>query len=130
MAHPRFYLQLRPGDRIRAFQFVRLLGRGGIGEVWEIAYRGKRYALKIIQTQWLDNPAQIRRMKLEGALLVTIKHPFVVDVLETGVSALEDEPGVAKTGVVWIRMELLVGGTLRDTLRRRGLLSSALICAY
>lgn len=112
---------LKPGDVFRGFHVVRMLGKGGIGEVYEVLHQGKPYALKVIQTQWLKDEAQIRRMTLEGELLVRIKHPYVVDVFETG---------VAEGSVVWIRMELLRGMTLREMLRRRGLLSIALVCSY
>lgn len=113
--------QLKPGDRFGAFRVERLLGSGGIGEVYEVTHKGGRYALKIIQSKWLDNEAQARRMMLEGQLLVCIRHPHVVDVLDTGIT---DE------GIVWQRMELLHGATLREILQTEALLSLALGCAY
>lgn len=113
--------QLKPGDRFGAFRVERLLGSGGIGEVYEVTHKGGRYALKIIQSKWLDNEAQARRMMLEGQLLVCIRHPHVVDVLDTGIT---DE------GIVWQRMELLHGATLREILQTEAPLSLALGCAY
>jgi serine/threonine-protein kinase len=89
--------------------------------VYEIAYKGERQALKVIQARWLGEESLMRRGVDEGTILVGIKHPNVVDVHETGITP---------DGQVWIRMELLIGETLREVMNRRELMSVALACTY
>lgn len=109
----------RPGDRFLSFNIVRLLGRGGIGEVYEIVYNGNAYALKIVQTQWMSGDAQ-RRLIREGEFLALLSHPNIVNVHDTGIT---------RDGVAWYRMELLHGLTLREVLRHHGALPLPVACA-
>lgn len=108
---------LRPGDVFEGFRVVRPLGRGGIGEVYEVAHDGERSALKVVTGAWPDE----ERLLAEGRILELVSHPNVVNVHECGVS---------HEGVIWIRMELLRGRTLRDLMNRRGRASARLVCAY
>ena len=114
-----------PGQWVLDCRVVRLLGRGGIAEVYEVLHKGERFALKIIQSAWIDDEVQAARMVLEGELLSMIRHPHVVDVQEAGVFEH------AGKKLVWLRMELLHGRTLREEMcQREELLSVPLICAY
>jgi serine/threonine protein kinase len=114
-----------PGQWVLDCRVIRLLGRGGIAEVYEVLHKGERFALKIIQSAWIDDEVQAARMVLEGELLSMIRHPHVVDVQEAGVFEH------AGKKLVWLRMELLHGRTLREEMcQREELLSVPLICAY
>ena len=116
-AKPKF----QPGDWFLGFLIVRLIGRGGIGEVYEIADKGKRCALKIIQAKWLDDPDQVRRMLGEGRATLHMKHPHVVNVHEFN---------QAPDGTVWMRMDLLQGSPLDVLLRTQGAMSTLRGCKY
>lgn len=112
---------LRSGEMFEGFRVVRLLGRGGVGDVFEIAYRGTRMALKVVHMPQGCDDKQLQKLLREGRIQGWIKHPNVVEVFETGVT---------RTGLAWIRMELLRGLTMRDVLHVQGTLSIALTVHY
>jgi serine/threonine-protein kinase len=112
---------VRPGEMFEGFRIVRLLGRGGVGDVFEIAFEGTRMALKVVRVPQGCDEKQLQKILREGRIQGWIKHPNVVEVFETGVT---------RTGLVWIRMELLRGLTLRDVLHVKGTLSIALTVHY
>jgi serine/threonine protein kinase len=114
-------LDLRPGERFLDFQIGRELGRGGVGVVHEIAYRGQRQALKLIRPEWVNDPAMVPRMFNEGQILMRINHPYIVTVHDAGITG---------DNWVWIRMELLDGRNLRETMRRSGPMSLPRVCAF
>jgi len=106
----------RPGDSFLGFFIVRLLGKGGVAEVYEVRERGRSYALKVLQQRfWLD-PYHCRRALQEGQTLVQIKHPNVVTVHDVGV--YQD--------IFWMKMELLDGLDLREAMHRLGPMSTPL----
>ena len=113
--------KFQPGDRFLLFVIIRLLGQGGVGEVYEILFKGKGYALKIIQSKWLNDQAQVNRMLDEGAITRRFNHPHVINVHEFS---------QAPDGTVWIRMDLLQGLPLDALIRSRGALSIPTACAY
>jgi serine/threonine protein kinase len=108
---PDWVSRLEPGDRFGAYRIGRLLGRGGMGEVYEAEHveHQRRVALKVLH-QRLRRPDQRTRFLAEGRLAAAVQHPNSVFIFET------DEIG----GIPVIAMELLPGGTLRDRVRRDG----------
>ncbi len=113
--------ELSPGERFLDFQIVRVLGRGGVGVVYEAIYRTKRQALKLIRSEWVDDPGMVPRMIHEGEILMRIDHPYIVAVHDAGITA---------DHWVWIRMELLDGLNLREAMRRSGPMSLPRVCAF
>jgi uncharacterized RDD family membrane protein YckC len=90
---------------------LRKLGVGGMGVVYEAEERatGRRLALKVLR-QAIDTEEQRKRFRREGRLAASVNHPNSLYVFGT------DEIG----GVPVIATELADGGTLRDTVKRRG----------
>jgi eukaryotic-like serine/threonine-protein kinase len=104
------------GDVVGPYQVVRLLGRGGMGEVFEaIDVRGGTPVAIKVARHPLERPADRIRFLDEGRIAATISHPNVVYVL--GVEEIH--------GVPVIVTELMDGGTLRDLLECRGRLAPA-----
>jgi eukaryotic-like serine/threonine-protein kinase len=103
-----------PGGEFGGYRILRLLGRGGMGEVFEAESRatGRRVALKVIH-QGLPTDAARRRFLREGRLAAAVNHPNVVYVY--GSEEIHGAPAIA--------MELVRGGTLADRVRRQGPLS-------
>jgi serine/threonine protein kinase len=95
------------------YRVVRLLGRGGMGEVHEVvrADTGARYALKCLLLQHARNEKTIERTRREATTLRELRHPNVVRVHATG---------VREDGLIWMVMDLLEGHTLAAAKRRLG----------
>ncbi|MEM7622177.1 MAG: protein kinase [Planctomycetota bacterium] len=94
-----------------AYTLVSLLGRGGMGTVYEAIERssGRRLALKLL-AQSLDSPEMRKRFLREGRLAARVNHPSSLYVF--GSEEIE--------GVPVITMEIASGGTLQDAIDRRG----------
>lgn len=99
------------GERCRV---VRLIGRGGMGEVYEAenTWTSRRVAVKVLQAFAAIDTKMLSRFQQEAQAATKLAHRNIIDVLDMG----RDE----RTGVVFIVQELLVGETLRDRVERQG----------
>src|ERR1700733_6919624 len=75
------------GVRLGAWTITRLIGRGGMGDVYE-ALRAdadfeQRVAIKLLQR---DAPAQIERFQAERQILARLEHPGIARLYDGGVS--------------------------------------------
>ena len=73
-------------DTIAGMKVVRLLGKGGMSEVYEVenARLGSRYAVKLYSCP--NDCAELRRrFEVEGKLLAKLDHPRIVKVVDLGV---------------------------------------------
>jgi serine/threonine protein kinase len=106
--------RLEPGQRFGPYRIERLLGRGGMGEVYEAEHleHGRRIALKVL-SQSLSDPTDRARFLREGQLAASVSHPHTVYIFGSEEIA----------GIPVIAMELLLGGTLKDRIEKRGPLS-------
>src|SRR4051812_49226002 len=95
------------------FLLIRLLGRGGMGCVYEAEDTtiGRRVAIKLLEPSARLARANVRRFVREARALATIDHPNVVRVYD----ASEDRI----TSALFIVQELLRGSDLRAVLRER-----------
>jgi hypothetical protein len=107
---------LKPGDSFGHYRIVRLLGAGGMGEVFEAEETpsGRRVALKLMG-HTLGSEEDRRRFLREGRLAASVNHPNVVYV--HGSEEID--------GVPVITMELAPAGTLKDQLKKLGVLPVA-----
>jgi len=93
------------------YRVIRLLGRGGMGAVYEAEQRatGRRVALKVLG-HTIDSPEMRKRFLREGRLAAAVNHPNSVYIY--GTEEIDTTPVIA--------MELVAGGTLKDEVKRRG----------
>ena len=97
--------RLAEGDRWGSYQIGRLLGRGGMGEVYDAEHvpSGRRVALKVLSSR-LQNAEERARFLREGQLAASVSHPHTVYIF--GSEEIDGTPVIT--------MELLPGGTLKD----------------
>jgi serine/threonine protein kinase len=107
----------RPGSRFHTFRIKRLLGRGGMAEVYEATHKGQPCAIKMLRRELQLDPTQIQRFENESTILLKVRHDNLVDVQDMGVHE----------GTYWMRMELLVGMDLREAIHRLGAMSVGLV---
>ncbi|MFY9822225.1 MAG: serine/threonine-protein kinase [Thermoanaerobaculia bacterium] len=77
---------LSPGIRIGPYRVVELLGRGGMGAVYEAVREDdftQRVALKLVPRE-LASPFVVRRFHLERQILARLDHPNIARLLDGG----------------------------------------------
>ena len=79
--------------KIGPYEVVRLLGKGGMSEVYEVENPrlGSRHALKLF-TYEKDDPEVRERFTVEGKLLSRLSHPRIVKVTDFGTDATGGKP--------------------------------------
>src|SRR6185436_1554497 len=105
-----------PGGDFGSYRIVRLLGQGGMGEVYEAEHvtDGRRVALKVMSHE-LGTEQDRKRFLREGRLAASVNHPNVVYVF--GSEEIEGVGSEEIEGIPTIAMELLPGGTLKDRVK-------------
>lgn len=100
-------------ERVSHFEIVRLLGQGGMGEVFEAVDLdlGRRVALKFLAAGVASDEDALRRFEREARVAAALQHPHIATVFAFDRS----------TGRPFIVMELLGGRTLRELLATRPL---------
>src|SRR4051812_7500304 len=93
------------------YELVRLIGRGGMGAVWEgrHATLGTRVAIKFIDTDYAESPEARTRFDNEARAAATIQSKHAIQIYDHGVS---------DDGKPYIVMELLQGEPLDRRLER------------
>ncbi len=100
-----------PGESFGDYRILKLLGHGGMGEVYEAEHitTARRVALKVMR-HTLASEQDRKRFLREGRLAASVNHPNVVYI--HGSEEIAGAPAIA--------MELVHGGTLKDRLKREG----------
>lgn len=106
---------LQDGAFFDKFRIIKLLGRGGMAEVYlaEHLLLKQRCALKLMQRtlEQDDNPVFIKRFVREAKLTHSLNHPNIVKVFDAGSDF--------KTGYLFLAMEYVEGKTLHDIIREK-----------
>jgi serine/threonine-protein kinase len=101
------------GQRIGKYEVARVLGRGGMGMVYEAVNTtiGKRVAIKLIEAGMARNGDAVARFQREAQAASAVESAHIVQIFDSGAT---DE------GVPFIVMELLRGEDLGHRIRRSG----------
>ncbi len=90
LEEPGVTTELESGQQFGPYSIERLLGRGGMGEVWlarrvDGLYEGQ-VAIKTLHTH-LSRPGVRERFTREGQILAALTHPNVARMLDAGIAA-------------------------------------------
>jgi len=102
-------MPLAPGGRVDAYELLRPIGRGGMGEVWlatEVHLR-RKVALKLLPPDLTRDTTRVRRFQQEARAASALNHPNVCVIHALGTTA---------DGQHYIAMEHVEGRTLRARL--------------
>ena len=119
----RYGVRLKRAREVGAYQLVRRLGEGGMGEVWTARHRllARPAAVKLIRSELLGANAQgreavVRRFEREARATANLGSTHTVDIYDFG---------VGEDGSFYYVMELLDGISLEALVRRFGPISAA-----
>src|SRR5689334_10473545 len=102
------------GSTLGDFQVERLLGRGGMGEVYlaRQVSLNRPVALKVLRPDLLSKPVYLARFEAEATTVARLNHPNIVHIYTLG----------CVDGIRFIAMEYVQGTNLRDYLMKKGAL--------
>jgi serine/threonine protein kinase len=100
---------LQPRQRLGDFEIIRLLGKGGMGEVYEAQqfHPERRVALKVLAPWLADNQQALDRFWREANVPAKLDHPSIVRIIQTD--------KVDK--IAYYTMQLVRGISLSDLMR-------------
>lgn len=94
------------------YEFVREIGRGGMGTVYEALdpENGGRLAVKVLAPSCAMNPELVERFRREAEVMETLRHERIVSVKHWG----------ERGGLLHLVMEFVPGGDVAGLLRKNG----------
>lgn len=103
---------LRPGDVIQQWTVVRLVSRGGMGDIYEVRHQYLRTtaALKLLKAKFAGSTSALTRIRREARIGANLKHPNLNLVYDGG----------EHRGQPYFLMDLLEGKNLREWLKELG----------
>ena len=95
------------------YRLLRLIGEGGMGEVYEATHArlAGRYAIKVLLRDLSQNPEAVARFDREARVTSLLQHPNVVQVIDHNTSS---------DGTEYLVMEYLDGESLAQRVARAG----------
>lgn len=100
------------GQTIRQYELVKFVGRGGHGAVYRARHvvSNDIVAVKVVLPEHARDEKLLQRLHQEAEIIHDLRHPHIVHLIETW----QDQNGV------WIAMQWLGGGDLREYLDAHG----------
>jgi serine/threonine protein kinase len=108
---------LAPGQVVAGYQVERLVGKGGMGEVYKARQLSmdREVALKILSPKLAQkDPSFAHRFVEEARAAGKLNHPNIIHVHDVGTSSLPDGKGE----VHYFSMEFIAGRSLQEILER------------
>ncbi|MDQ3322557.1 MAG: serine/threonine protein kinase, partial [Acidobacteriota bacterium] len=101
------------GKEIRHYKIIKILGKGGMGEVYlaEDTKLNRKVALKFLSILLCGDKNLMRRFNQEACAASSLNHPNILTIYEFD----------AEDDVCFLATEYIEGETLRETLRREKL---------
>ena len=115
-------MPLTPGTRLGRYEVIRLIGAGGMGEVYlaKDSQLDRTVAIKVLTERLADNPELRQRFEREARAVSSLNHPHICTLYDVG----------CEKDVHYLVMEHLEGETLAARLKKGALpTEEALTCA-
>ena len=98
--------QTAEGSTLGPYRMMRLLGKGGMGEVYlaQDTRLDRKVALKLLSAEFIKDPERILRFTQEARAASALNHPNIITIYDIGESG----------GVPYIATEFIDGQTLRQ----------------
>jgi serine/threonine protein kinase/TolB-like protein/Tfp pilus assembly protein PilF len=104
--------ELNPGQAIGHYEVLRMLGEGGMGEVYlavDTTELGRTVAIKLLSPEVAANPKRMQRFVQEAKTVSALNHPNILTIYEFG------QEGATR----FIATEFVEGRTLREHMLTR-----------
>jgi len=103
-----FRVGLTPGAKLSEYEVQKLIGSGGMGEVYRArdTRLGRDVAIKVLPAVLSHDPDRLRRFEQEAQAAAALNHPNILAVHQMG----------SYEGAPYLVSELLEGSTLREQL--------------
>ena len=105
-------MALASGIRLGPYEVVAMIGAGGMGEVYQghDTKLGRDVAIKVLPEAFAHDPDRLSRFQREAKMLASLNHPNI-----STIHGLEQSRGTS-----YLVMELVLGDTLSDRVKREG----------
>jgi eukaryotic-like serine/threonine-protein kinase len=110
--------QLKAGAMVGPYRVDRLIGAGGMGEVYRARdiKLGRDVAIKVLPDAFTSDPERLRRFEREARVLASLNHPHIAAI--HGLEEADPSPGSGQAAVRALVLELVEGETLADRVAR------------
>jgi serine/threonine protein kinase len=101
---------LKPGVRVGDYEVRKLIGSGGMGEVYQARdlRLARNVAIKVLPSFLTNDPDRLSRFEQEARAAAALNHPNILAVYQMGFC----------DGAPYLVSELLEGNTLRELMKR------------
>ena len=108
--------------QIAGYEIDREIGRGGMATVYRATQQSlqRQVAIKVLVQELDDSSEMAQRFKKEGHILARLLHPNIVTIYDVGIT---------ENNQIYLSIEYLSGGTLRERIRQGLSLDSAIYIA-
>jgi Tol biopolymer transport system component len=103
-------VSIKPGTKVGDYQVQKLIGSGGMGEVYQARDErlARDVAIKVLPPFLTNDPDRLRRFEQEAQATAALNHPNILAAYQMGVYE----------GAPYLVSELLEGSTLRELMKR------------
>jgi serine/threonine protein kinase len=107
-------MSLVAGARLGPYEILRLLGAGGMGEVYRAfdPRLGREVAVKVLPEDVARDAERLSRFEREARAVAALNHPNILTVFDVG--SHTEAAGTPTAGIPYVVTELLEGETLRE----------------
>ena len=98
------------------YQILELIGSGGMADVYKAAdlKLSRPVAVKVLKQHLSEDAAFVKRFQVEGQAAASLNNPNIISIYDVG----------SQNGIYYIVMELINGITLKEYIRRKGMLTA------